>query len=158
MLLPPPVGNTATALRPASTSPTTSACRPRKSAWPNTRRRTSRASSRLGGIVAGMTKGAGLDNSHLNGYRPGMAEYSVAEAKNNLPKLLARVQAGEDVTITKRGKPIARIVPQVANEPVVDAPKSWNDIDWIRKHRAKTKDLNFDSAKFIRQMRDDYRY
>jgi prevent-host-death family protein len=87
-----------------------------------------------------------------------MAEYSVAEAKNNLPKLLARVQAGEEVTITKRGKPIARIVPQVVVAPAMDAPKSANDVEWILEHQVKTKDPKFDSAKFLRQVRDEYRY
>ena len=32
-----------------------------------------------------------------------MSSYSVAEAKNNLPKLLDRMLAGEAVTITRRG-------------------------------------------------------
>ena len=39
-----------------------------------------------------------------------MARYSVAEAKNNLPRLLAKAEAGEDVTITRRGEPVARII------------------------------------------------
>jgi prevent-host-death family protein len=33
------------------------------------------------------------------------------EAKTHLPALLERVAGGEEVTITKHGKPIARIVP-----------------------------------------------
>jgi prevent-host-death family protein len=39
-----------------------------------------------------------------------MSSYSVAEAKNNLPKLLDRALAGEEVTITRRGEEIAEIV------------------------------------------------
>ena len=34
----------------------------------------------------------------------------VKEIKNNLSRYLARVKAGEEVLITERGKPIARIV------------------------------------------------
>ena len=34
------------------------------------------------------------------------------EAKTHLSALLARVEEGEDVLITKHGKPIARIVPE----------------------------------------------
>jgi prevent-host-death family protein len=37
------------------------------------------------------------------------------EAKTHLPRLLSQVEKGESITITKRGKPIARIVP--AEEP-----------------------------------------
>jgi prevent-host-death family protein len=33
------------------------------------------------------------------------------EAKTHLPRLLVRVQKGETITITKYGRPIAKIVP-----------------------------------------------
>ena len=33
------------------------------------------------------------------------------EAKTHLPQLLGEVEKGETITITKRGKPIARLVP-----------------------------------------------
>jgi prevent-host-death family protein len=36
------------------------------------------------------------------------------EAKTHLPKLLERVEHGETFTITRHGKPIARLVPAVA--------------------------------------------
>ena len=38
-----------------------------------------------------------------------MARYSVAEAKNNLPKLLDLALAGEEVIITRRGEEVATI-------------------------------------------------
>jgi len=34
----------------------------------------------------------------------------IKEVKNNLSRLLARVKGGEEVLITERGKPVARIV------------------------------------------------
>jgi prevent-host-death family protein len=90
-----------------------------------------------------------------------MARYSVAEAKNNLPKLLDKALAGEEVTITRRGQPIAQIVPSrqagVAEHPI-DPPKSAYDVEWIRRHRVTPKDhLNpeFASDKIIRRMRDE---
>ena len=39
-----------------------------------------------------------------------MLQVGIKEAKNNLSQLLARVEAGEEVLITKRGRPVARIV------------------------------------------------
>jgi prevent-host-death family protein len=33
------------------------------------------------------------------------------EAKTHLPELLRRVESGESITITKHGKPVARLVP-----------------------------------------------
>jgi antitoxin (DNA-binding transcriptional repressor) of toxin-antitoxin stability system len=35
-------------------------------------------------------------------------------AKTQLSRLLARVQSGEEITITRRGTPVARLVPVVA--------------------------------------------
>lgn len=38
------------------------------------------------------------------------------EAKTHLPKLLDRVSRGEQLTITKHGKPVARLVPVATRE------------------------------------------
>ncbi len=87
-----------------------------------------------------------------------MADYSIAEAKNNLPKLVDRAVAGEEVTITRRGKRVAKIV---ADPPAVecsDRPRAFNDIEWLKRHQVKTNDPSFDSTALIRAMRDDYRY
>jgi prevent-host-death family protein len=88
-----------------------------------------------------------------------MTDYSVAEAKNNLPKLIDRALAGEEVTITRRGKVVVKLV-MAAPPPIepADRPKAFNDMDWLQRHQAKTKDASFDSAVLIRAMRDDYRY
>ena len=39
-----------------------------------------------------------------------MVVVNVSQAKTQLSRLLARVEAGEEVTITRRGKPVARLV------------------------------------------------
>ena len=39
-----------------------------------------------------------------------MTTVNVHEAKTHLSRLLARVEAGEDVTIARNGKPVARLV------------------------------------------------
>ena len=41
-------------------------------------------------------------------------EIGAFEAKNKLGMLLDRVEAGEEITITRHGKPIARLVPNVS--------------------------------------------
>ena len=43
------------------------------------------------------------------------------EAKTHLPRLLDEVAAGEEVTITKRGVPVARLIPAVNGRRDVDA-------------------------------------
>ncbi len=40
-----------------------------------------------------------------------MSEYGVADAKNQLPKLIDRALAGEEVVITRRGKPVVELRP-----------------------------------------------
>lgn len=42
------------------------------------------------------------------------------EAKTHLPQLLERVAQGEEFTITKHGKPVARLVPAVPAKPKAD--------------------------------------
>jgi prevent-host-death family protein len=81
-----------------------------------------------------------------------MSSYSVAEAKNSLPKLLDRMLAGEEVVITRRGQPIAQLNPHRPVSP----PRAVN-IDWLRSVRIKPA-TPLDSAALVREMRDDYRY
>ena len=40
-----------------------------------------------------------------------MSSVNIHEAKTHFSRLLARVAAGEEIVITKAGKPIARLVP-----------------------------------------------
>lgn len=40
-----------------------------------------------------------------------MRSVGVYEAKANLPKLLTLVEAGERITITRHGTPVAKLVP-----------------------------------------------
>ena len=40
-----------------------------------------------------------------------MVEVNVHEAKTHLSRLLRRVEAGEDVLISRAGRPLARLVP-----------------------------------------------
>lgn len=52
--------------------------------------------------------------------------YNVLEARNNLSKLIADVESGVEVTIARRGVPVARIVPiQDAPNPPLNAFGRW---------------------------------
>ena len=46
-----------------------------------------------------------------------MREIGAFEAKTHLSELLAEVEAGASVTITRRGKPVARLVPVTPAAP-----------------------------------------
>lgn len=79
-----------------------------------------------------------------------MSSYSVAEAKNNLPKLLNRMLAGEAVTITRRGKPVARLEPAQEVKPT----SGPIDLEWLRRVRVKPT-VPTDGVDLLRQMRDE---
>lgn len=40
-----------------------------------------------------------------------MAEAGIRDLRDHLSRYLARVQAGEELTVTDRGRPVARLVP-----------------------------------------------
>ncbi len=80
-----------------------------------------------------------------------MADVTVADAKAHLSELVNRVEAGEDVRITRRGKPVVRLTPIKATRPAID----------VAALRAVTAKLEFQAESagdFVRRMRDEDRY
>jgi prevent-host-death family protein len=55
------------------------------------------------------------------------------EAKTHLPQLLERVAQGEEFTITKHGKPVARLVPATATKPKPDIRAAVEAMKQFRK-------------------------
>lgn len=51
------------------------------------------------------------------------------EAKTHLSSLLQRVESGEVVTITKHGRPVARLVPIETDSGVRDWRSFWEKVD-----------------------------
>ncbi|MGH7016003.1 MAG: type II toxin-antitoxin system Phd/YefM family antitoxin [Caulobacteraceae bacterium] len=45
-----------------------------------------------------------------------MATYSVADAKTHLPRLIDKAAAGEEVVISRRGRPVAELRPKPGPE------------------------------------------
>jgi prevent-host-death family protein len=60
-----------------------------------------------------------------------MMEIGVFEAKNKLSALLDRVERGEEVTITRNGKPVAKLVATGGR----DKEKARAAAEWIRANR-----------------------
>jgi prevent-host-death family protein len=59
-----------------------------------------------------------------------MDAVNLSDAKARLSELVERAEGGEEVTITRRGKPVARIV-------AIDKPRKSLDIEALRALRAK---------------------
>jgi prevent-host-death family protein len=77
-----------------------------------------------------------------------MLTVNLAQAKAHLSELLDKVEAGEEVTITRHGKPVARIRP-------VLSPKQPLDLDGLAAFRASLPFQQRSSADVLRELRDE---
>lgn len=76
-----------------------------------------------------------------------MTDYSVADAKNHLPKLIDKALAGEEVVITRRGKPVVEIRPAAPRGSPAKGVKEWHD--WLfERTRARPK-VNLTSLQLL---------
>jgi prevent-host-death family protein len=57
------------------------------------------------------------------------------EAKTHLPQLLERVSRGEEFTITRHGKPVARLVPPAGARPKPDVRAAVEAMKRFRRGR-----------------------
>jgi prevent-host-death family protein len=57
------------------------------------------------------------------------------EAKTHLPRLLERVARGESITITRHGKPVARLIP-IEAKPQPDVEQAIAGLLALRRERA----------------------
>ena len=80
-----------------------------------------------------------------------MESYSVADAKARLPEIIARVEAGETVEITRNSNPVARIIPP-------DKRLKSFDFDALRRMTESHSYQHESAGDFIRRMRDEDRY
>jgi prevent-host-death family protein len=78
-------------------------------------------------------------------------DISLAEAKTHLSDLIDQVSKGEEVTITKRGKPVARLTPVQPKRIRIDAKA-------LRAHTSTMTFQTQSAGDFIRAMRDGDRY
>jgi prevent-host-death family protein len=69
-----------------------------------------------------------------------MVSVGAREAKTHLPQLLDRVARGEEIQITRNGRPVARLVPEPAEE-TSDIRSVIAQIREFRKGRKLGNDL-----------------
>jgi prevent-host-death family protein len=73
-------------------------------------------------------------------------EIGAFEANNKLGMLLDRVECGEEITITRHGKPIARLVPKTAR---IDKLQAHAALERIRTRAANLKETFDWAAKMV---------
>ena len=75
-----------------------------------------------------------------------MRAVNLAEAKAHLSELVSKAQSGEETVITRRGRPVARLVP-------VAVPKMA--LRSLSEFRASLPKTRKSSAVLIRELRDE---
>lgn len=77
-----------------------------------------------------------------------MVTVNLAHAKAHLSELLDKVEAGEEVLITRRGRAVGQISP-------VARPKTPLRLDSLARFRASMPRLRRASAELLREARDE---
>jgi prevent-host-death family protein len=76
-----------------------------------------------------------------------MVTVALAEAKARLSELVARAEAGEPVSITRRGKPAVRLIPE-------EKPRRKIDLEEMRRIAALSQPyVDLDGLSFVERMR-----
>jgi prevent-host-death family protein len=94
-----------------------------------------------------------LRSDHFGDYHAVMSEAvtNLKDAKARLSELVDRAQAGETVTITRRGQVVAQLTASpAARQPI--------DLVTLRELSVRLPMTNQDAGQLIRQLRDDVRY
>ncbi len=81
-----------------------------------------------------------------------MSTHSVAEAKNSFSALIDRAVAGEEVVITRHGRPVVELkaVTRVAARGITPA-----DLDWLAERRNTRGSLSTDAGTLVSRIRDE---
>lgn len=80
-----------------------------------------------------------------------MEAVNLADAKARLSELVGRAEAGEDVQISRRGRPVVKLVR-------VEHPCKPIDFEALARLRASLPLQSQDAAEFMRELRDAERY
>lgn len=78
-----------------------------------------------------------------------MKTATVRELRNHYTGLLKWLEAGEEVRITRRGKPIARLVPEPMGK---DISVDWQESPAVRRDRRESEPL---TQVAVRQLLED---
>ena len=76
-------------------------------------------------------------------------KYSIAEARSNLRKIVAQAEAGAEVELTRRGKPVAVIISHRQLEKLRSERPRFVDVyrNFLRKHAPKDIGIEADFSR-----------
>jgi prevent-host-death family protein len=84
-----------------------------------------------------------------------MTHVKIAELKNHLSRHLRAVEAGGEVIVTDRQRPIARIVPATPPMPAVEIIQPKRDFITVRDRHRPHVDLGVPSTSLLLEERGD---
>jgi prevent-host-death family protein len=88
---------------------------------------------------------------YLDGQEHKVVAINLADAKAHLSELIDRVEAGDSIEITRRGKPVARLT-------AAARPRRRIDADALRSLTGTLPEQAQSAVSFVRSMRDGDRY
>jgi prevent-host-death family protein len=88
---------------------------------------------------------------YLHGQERNVHVVNLADAKAHLSELVDRVEAGDSIDITRRGKPVARLI-------AVERPRKRIDAALLQLLTAAMPPQSQSAADLVRLMRDGDRY
>jgi prevent-host-death family protein len=77
-----------------------------------------------------------------------MTTYSVADAKTGLPRLIDRALEGEEVVISRHGRPVAELRP-------IQAPRVTQNAatyEWLKRRRAQRPQVGITSVELLEEL------
>jgi prevent-host-death family protein len=74
-------------------------------------------------------------------------QVSIAEARDNLPRLVHQAERGEAVELTRRGKPVAVILAAAEYQRLVEGISFWRALEAFRRE-AGLAELGIEEAVF----------
>jgi prevent-host-death family protein len=80
-----------------------------------------------------------------------MTTYSVADAKNGLPRLIDRALEGQEVVISRHGKAVVEIRPVTAATPKGQA----TTYEWLKARRQARRSAGVTSVELLRQLYEE---
>lgn len=75
-----------------------------------------------------------------------MKHFGIKETRQQLPDLIDRVEAGEEIVITRQGRPVARLVP---------APGQRKFLPPLAEFRKRMGNLGTPSDRLVREERNE---
>jgi len=84
-----------------------------------------------------------------------MSTFSVAEAKNTLPRLIDQALEGEEVVITRHGKPVAELRPVGGVKNLSESAEAYGTTAWLRARTLARPGVGISSVELLNLVYED---